>query len=84
MMDAIDPRDPELRPGPPPDPEAVRGALRGVVDPELHASIDDLGMIDDIRVDADGDVTVRIALTTMGCPLRASPACARCGSTTRR
>jgi ATP-binding protein involved in chromosome partitioning len=71
MMDAIDPRDPEVRAGPPPDPEAVRGALRGVVDPELHASIDDLGMIDDIRVDADGDVTVRIALTTMGCPLRA-------------
>jgi ATP-binding protein involved in chromosome partitioning len=41
-----------------------------VIDPELHASITDLGMVDDVRISADGDVQVRVALTTAGCPLR--------------
>ena len=44
--------------------------LAGVIDPELHASIVDLGMVDDVRVDPDGDVIVKVALTTAGCPLR--------------
>jgi ATP-binding protein involved in chromosome partitioning len=48
----------------------VRRALAGVIDPELHASIVDLGMVDDITVDAHGQVRVRVALTTAGCPLR--------------
>jgi ATP-binding protein involved in chromosome partitioning len=49
---------------------AVRETLRGVRDPELHASIVDLGMVRDVRIDADGRVTVKVALTTAGCPLR--------------
>jgi ATP-binding protein involved in chromosome partitioning len=44
--------------------------LAGVLDPELHASIVDLGMVHDIRVDPNGDVMVKVALTTAGCPLR--------------
>jgi len=44
--------------------------LAGVIDPELHASIVDLGMVDDVKVAADGAVTVKVALTTAGCPLR--------------
>ena len=44
--------------------------LAGVLDPELHASIVDLGMVHDITVDPDGDVTVKVALTTAACPLR--------------
>jgi ATP-binding protein involved in chromosome partitioning len=48
----------------------VRRILAGVSDPELHASIVDLGMVDDVRVDDDGAVTVKVALTTAGCPLR--------------
>jgi ATP-binding protein involved in chromosome partitioning len=44
--------------------------LAGVMDPELHASIVDLGMVEDVRVEPDGLVTVKVALTTAGCPLR--------------
>ena len=44
--------------------------LAGVMDPELHASIVDLGMVEDVRVDGEGLVTVKVALTTAGCPLR--------------
>jgi ATP-binding protein involved in chromosome partitioning len=51
-------------------PEAVTAILRGVRDPELGSSIVDLGMLKDVRISADGDVVVKIALTTAGCPLR--------------
>ena len=47
----------------------VMQLLRGVVDPELGSDIVDLGMAKDVRVD-DGVVTVTIALTTIGCPLK--------------
>jgi ATP-binding protein involved in chromosome partitioning len=75
MMRTPDPDDPgapvhEPVPGPPPSPDDVRRILAGVIDPELHASIVDLGMVDDVRVDADGAVGVKVALTTAGCPLR--------------
>src|SRR5260370_1339118 len=53
-----------------PTPDDVRRILAGVFDPELHASIVDLGMVDDVRVSDDGGVLVRVALTTAGCPLR--------------
>jgi ATP-binding protein involved in chromosome partitioning len=56
--------------GPPPEPDDVRRMLAGVIDPELHADIVELGMVDDIRVASDGAVTVKVALTTAGCPLR--------------
>ncbi len=75
-VDAPDPDDPgapvhQPVAGPPPTPDDVRHMLRGVIDPELHASIVDLGMVDDVRVASDGRVTVKVALTTAGCPLRA-------------
>jgi len=71
--DPNDPGAPVHQPvaGPAPDADDVRGILAGVIDPELHASITDLGMVDDVRVDPDGLVTVKVALTTAGCPLRA-------------
>ena len=46
--------------------------LRGVMDPELGDNIVDLGMVRGAEVDDDGVVTVVIALTTAGCPLRAT------------
>jgi ATP-binding protein involved in chromosome partitioning len=45
--------------------------LRGVVDPELGSDIVELGMAKGVTVGVDGAVTVRVALTTAGCPLRA-------------
>jgi ATP-binding protein involved in chromosome partitioning len=55
---------------PPPTADDVRRILAGVLDPELHASITDLGMVHDVTVGAEGDVTVKVALTTAACPLR--------------
>ena len=45
-------------------------ALAGVIDPELGDSVVDLGMVRSIEIDG-GVVTVTVALTTAGCPLRA-------------
>lgn len=75
MTYSPDPDDPgapvhQPVPGPPPSLDDVRRMLQGVIDPELHASIVDLGMVEDARVDPDGTVTVKVALTTAGCPLR--------------
>ncbi len=48
----------------------VRAALHSVLDPEIKRPITDLGMVDDVRVDDEGRVDVRILLTTGGCPLK--------------
>jgi ATP-binding protein involved in chromosome partitioning len=53
-----------------PSPDAVRQLLNGVVDPELGASLVELGMVQDVAVDG-GQVAVTIALTIAGCPLKA-------------
>jgi len=57
--------------GTPPGPEAVWKALLQVIDPELGDNIVDLGMVRDVAVAPDGVVTVQVALTVAGCPLRA-------------
>jgi ATP-binding protein involved in chromosome partitioning len=54
----------------PPDEDAVRAALREVVDPELGADIVELGMVSRIAVGDDGTVEVAVALTIAACPLR--------------
>ncbi len=52
------------------DIEAVRAAVGAVQDPELHRSIEDLGMLREVEaVDGDG-VRVLVALTIPGCPLQ--------------
>jgi len=49
---------------------AVRQALLGVIDPELGDNVVDLGMVRSVEVDGAA-VSVTLALTTAGCPLRA-------------
>ena len=53
-----------------PSTEAVRTALAGVQDPEIHKPITDLGMVKDVTVHPDGRVDVAVYLTVAGCPLR--------------
>ena len=50
-------------------PEILQ-ALRRVDDPEIRRPITDLGMVDEIDVDAEGRARVRVLLTVSGCPLR--------------
>jgi ATP-binding protein involved in chromosome partitioning len=48
---------------------AVRDALKGVMDPELKRSLVDLHMVRNIQTGTD-DVRVTLALTTLGCPMK--------------
>jgi ATP-binding protein involved in chromosome partitioning len=50
--------------------DRLRERLSQVLDPELGASIVELGMVGDINVSA-GRAVVHVSLTTVGCPLRA-------------
>jgi ATP-binding protein involved in chromosome partitioning len=51
--------------------DEILSALSGVYDPELGRSVIELDMVRDVTL-AEGRVTVVIALTVPGCPLRAS------------
>jgi ATP-binding protein involved in chromosome partitioning len=54
-----------------PSREAILKALEQVIDPELKRNVVELDMVRDVRIEG-GDVTVGIALTVAGCPLRSS------------
>jgi ATP-binding protein involved in chromosome partitioning len=51
--------------------DEIHKALEQVIDPELRRPVTELDMVRAIDVDG-GDVTITIALTVAGCPLRAS------------
>lgn len=52
--------------------QQLRERLSAVHDPELQASIVDLGMVGDITVDQNGHAIIAVALTTAACPLRST------------
>jgi ATP-binding protein involved in chromosome partitioning len=54
-----------------PTRDAVLAALGNVIDPELRKPVTELDMVRNVTIDG-GDVSVRIALTVAGCPLRSS------------
>jgi len=54
-----------------PDRDAILKALEQVIDPELKRPVTELDMVRDVVVDG-GSVSVTIALTVAGCPLRNS------------
>ncbi len=49
--------------------EQVKEALASVNDPEIGMSITDLGLVYDIAIDAEDNVSVEMTLTSPGCPL---------------
>ena len=51
-----------------PTPDTVRKTLRAVKDPELNLNIIDIGLVYDVEVSEAGKVTVRMTLTSPGCP----------------
>ncbi len=52
-----------------PTTEQVSAVLGKIQDPELHRGLNELNMVRDIRI-AGGEVSVLIALTIPGCPLK--------------
>src|ERR1700691_322465 len=54
-----------------PSRDAILAALARVIDPELRKPVSELDMVREIAV-LGGDVSVTIALTVAGCPLRQS------------
>jgi ATP-binding protein involved in chromosome partitioning len=54
-----------------PSRDEILKALEQVIDPELRRSVTELDMVRGIRIDG-GDVSVTIALTVPGCPLKSS------------
>ncbi len=49
--------------------DLLADALTTVQDPELHRSITDLGMVEDLN-EVNGAVTVKVLLTISGCPMQ--------------
>lgn len=55
-------------PAPEIDLDAVRSAAGGALDPEIRRSIGEMDLIDEVRVDGRGRVTVAYHLTSPLCP----------------
>ena len=53
-----------------PTRDQVLEALKVVIDPELHRSIVELGMVRSIDISEQGVVDVTVSLTTPGCPIK--------------
>lgn len=47
----------------------VMESLEKVMDPELHMSIVDLGLVYDVAVSDKNEAHITMTLTTLGCPL---------------
>jgi FeS assembly SUF system protein len=61
---------------PPVDTDALRQRIielmQSVYDPEIPVNIYELGMVYDIQVDAEGNATVSMTLTSPACPVAGS------------
>jgi metal-sulfur cluster biosynthetic enzyme len=49
--------------------ENIMGALELVIDPELGVDIVNLGLVYKTEMDDEGNLTIDMTLTSMGCPL---------------
>ena len=52
------------------DTDQIHSALEVVIDPELHRSIVELGMVRSVQASPNGVVDVTVSLTTPGCPIK--------------
>jgi ATP-binding protein involved in chromosome partitioning len=52
------------------DEAALRAAIGQVEDPEIHKTLAELNMIKELEIAPDGSVSVLVALTVAGCPLK--------------
>jgi FeS assembly SUF system protein len=52
--------------------EKIIESLKGVYDPEIGLDIVNLGLIYDINISEEGEVDIKMTLTTPGCPLAGS------------
>lgn len=59
--------------------EEVRDAVEQVVDPELHRTLGELGMVRGVRLRRHGRVEIEVALTTPNCPMSQQIRDAVCG-----
>ena len=48
----------------------IHEALNGVMDPEIHRPLPELGMIDSVEIDAEDVARVQVLVTIEGCPMR--------------
>jgi metal-sulfur cluster biosynthetic enzyme len=62
---------PAIEPSPSGDatPDEILEALRAVYDPEIGINIVDLGLVYDVEKSSEGQVNVKMTLTTPACPL---------------
>jgi metal-sulfur cluster biosynthetic enzyme len=51
------------------DEEQVKEALASVYDPEIGMNIMELGLVYDIAIDKEDNVSIEMTLTSPGCPL---------------
>jgi metal-sulfur cluster biosynthetic enzyme len=52
--------------------DALREQLTEIIDPEVGLNVVEMGLIYDLKVDDEGNVKVRMTLTTPGCPMHGS------------
>jgi len=51
-------------------PDALHAALETVIDPEIRKPVTELGMVESVSADDEGQVAVTILLTVAACPLK--------------
>ena len=49
--------------------EKVMEALKAVIDPEIGLDVVSLGLVYEVNISEEGDIDVKMTMTTPGCPL---------------